>query len=116
MVSTTALARFLEPAIFGHVANTSAHEASRLQSICLALLLALVAFAFLCQGIDLSVVWFSPVVRRHCHACLMLCVVLQELKSHCCHRFEGSQILDLHIEGCAHETLYSQRGVWERIS
>ena len=61
-------------------------------SISFALPLALVAFAFLRQGIDLHVVWSSPVVRCHCHACLILCVVLQELKSHCCHRFEGIQI------------------------
>ena len=56
--------------------------------------LALVAFAFLRQGIDLHVVWSSPVVRCQCHACLILCVVLQELKSHCCHRFDGIQHTD----------------------
>ena len=62
------------------------------------------AFAFLRQGIDLHVIWSSPVARCHCHTCLVLCVVLQELKSHCCHRFEGSQVLhlmwDSHIRWC----------------
>ena len=41
VVGYTALARFLEPAIFGHVTNTSAHAASRLLSIGFALRLAL---------------------------------------------------------------------------
>ena len=50
------------------------------------------AFAFLQQGIDLHIIWSSPVVGCHCHThtCLVLCVVLQEL--HC---FEGSQVLHL---------------------
>ena len=79
VVGYTALVRFLEPTIFGQMANTSAHEASRLLSIGLVLPLALVAFAFLRQGIDLHVVWPLPVVGRHSHACLILCVVLQAL-------------------------------------
>ena len=63
--------RLLEPAILGHVTNTSAREATRLLSIGFVLPLALVAFTFLRQGIDLNVVWSSPVIRRHCHACLV---------------------------------------------
>ena len=71
VVGYTALVRFLEPAIFGHVANTSALEASRLLSVGSVLPLAHVAFAFLRQGIDLHVVWSLPVVGRHC--CALFC-------------------------------------------
>ena len=57
VVGSTALVRFLEQVIVGHVTNTSAHEATRLLSIGFAPFpLALVAFAFLRHGIDIHVV------------------------------------------------------------
>ena len=90
VVGYTALVRFLELAISGHVTNMSAQKATCLLSIGFVLPVTSVAVASLRQGIDLHVGWSSPVVKRHCHACLILCVMLQELKSHCVHRFEGS--------------------------
>ena len=83
VVGYTALARFLEPTIFGHVANTSAHEATRLVSIDF-VPIAGIAFAFLRRGIDLHVVWSSPADMRHCHAWLMLCVVIASKVSRFC--------------------------------
>ena len=94
IVGTAALARLLEPAIFGHVTNVSAYEATSVLRLC-TVPLAPAAFALSRQGIDLQVVWPLSPVRRNCHACLVLCVLLHELKSHCCHRFEGIQILHL---------------------
>ena len=74
-VGCITLARILEPAIFGLVADTPAHEATRLVSISFSLSLALVALTLLCQGTDLLVIWPFPVVWLHCHTCLILCVV-----------------------------------------
>ena len=76
-----------------HVRTRS--NSSSVHRFCSGFPLVLVAFALFRQGISLRVVWSSSVVRRHCHACLELRVVSQELKTHCCHRFEGIQILHL---------------------
>ena len=99
VVWRTASVRILEPAIFGHVANTSAHEATRFRCISFALSLAF-AFALLRQGIDLHVIWSPSAESCQCHICLILRVVLQELKSHCRHRLEGSQVL--HVKWDSH--------------
>ena len=64
-------------------------------SVLLGFPLPFVAFACLREGIDLHVVWSSSVVKRHSRACLVLCVVLQELKSPCCHRFDSIHVLHL---------------------
>ena len=93
-----------EPTFFDHVANTSTSEATRFLPVGFALPFSLVATAFFCQGIDLHVVWLSLVVGRYGHTCLILRVVLQELKSDCCQRLEGVQTLhlkrDSHYGGC----------------
>ena len=99
-VAYVTLGSAFEPAVFGHVTDTSAHGAARFLPVSLVLSLALVALASLCQSIELHVIWPFPVVGRHCQSCLILGVVLHELKSHFCHRFEGVQIL--HLEWDSH--------------
>ena len=65
--------------------NTSAHKAACLLSFaCARFLLVLVVFAFSCQD-DLHVVWPFSVTKSYSRVYLILWVVSQELKSHCCH-------------------------------
>ena len=80
-----------EPAFFGHVTNTSAHEA--LLSFGSAQFRQ-VAFALSRQGIDSHVVCASSAVRRSCRACLVLCTAFAG-KSRCCHRPDSASGAEL---------------------
>ena len=96
-VATTAFVRPFQPAIFAQVASTSTREATRRLSVDSLgrFPMAVVAVAPLRQGIDLRVVWATSAAGR-CHACVVLHVVLQELRDHCRHLSEAVQ--GLHLE------------------
>ena len=78
-----------EPGVFGHVTGSSTSGTTGSSSSIspfAKLYVAIATFALVRLGIDLHVVDSSTVVRIYRHTCLVLCILLQELKSGRYHR------------------------------